>query len=305
MSPTRATTRKPRLPPSACAASCTPSRALAAAVAVTGRTCPVPRLGRVPSPALQVENLSKRYGTVTALDGVTFTAPAGRITAVLGRNGAGKTTTLDICAGLRAADGGSVRLLGLDPTADRAGLRERVGVMPQTGGSGAAGIYPSIRPREAIRLFASFYAQPHDADALLDRVDLAPVANTPWRRLSGGEQQRLSLALALVGRPELVFLDEPSAGLDVHARLSMWQLLEDLRSSGVTVVLTTHTMEEAERLADQIVVIDHGRTVATGTIAELAGSAAPALSFEATPGLPVDHLSAALPAGTTARETEP
>ena len=131
------------------------------------------------------------------------------------------------------------------------------------------------------------------------------VAGTPWRRLSGGEQQRLSLALALVGRPELVFLDEPSAGLDVHARLAMWQLLEELRAAGVTVVLTTHTMEEAERLADHVVVIDQGHTIATGTVAELAGNAAPTLTFQATPGLPVAELAATLPAGTTARETEP
>jgi len=261
----------------------------------------------VPSPALQVENLSKRYGTVTALDGVTFTAPADRITAVLGRNGAGKTTTLDICAGLRPADGGSVRLLGLDPTADGAGLRDRVGVMPQTGGSGAAGIYPSIRPREAVRLFASFYAQPHDTDALLDRLDLASVANTPWRRLSGGEQQRLSLALSLVGRPELVFLDEPTAALDVAGRQTVWALLRDLRDSGTTIVVTTHALDEAQRHADDVVVIDGGRVVAAGTPADLL-AARPAerqLTFDAPAGLPIDELAVALPPSATVAEPRP
>src|SRR4051812_5167238 len=143
--------------------------------------------------------------------------------------------------------------------------------MPQMAGSGAAGVYPSARVREVLELYASFAAHPLPTDALLARLDLTGASKTPWRRLSGGEQQRLSLALALVGRPELVFLDEPSAGLDVHARLAMWELLEELRTAGATIVLTTHTMEEAERLADHVVVIDHGRTVASGTVAELAG----------------------------------
>src|SRR3954453_18525893 len=158
-----------------CAASWTPSLArVSTPIAVTRSTCPrVPRLSRVPAPTLEVENLSKRYGDLSALDGVTFTVPAGRITAVLGRNGAGKTTTLDICAGLRSADSGTVRVLGLDPSRDRdrdrGQLREQLGVMPQTGGSGAAGIYPSISPIEVVGLYASFYADPHDPEALLER----------------------------------------------------------------------------------------------------------------------------------------
>ena len=220
--------------------------------------------------ALEVDNLVKRYGATEAVAGMSLTAPSGAVTAVLGRNGAGKTTTVEICAGLRRSDAGTVRVLGLDPRGDSARLRTRVGVMPQTGGSGAAGVYPSIRPREVLRLYASFYSTPHDPEALIERLGLQQAAATPWRRLSGGEQQRLSLALAIVGRPELVFLDEPTAGLDVHGRHDTWQLLGELRSGGTTVVLTTHAMDEAERLADHVVVIDHGRTVATGTPSSLA-----------------------------------
>ena len=174
--------------------------------------------------------------------------------------------------------------------------------MPQPAGSGAAGVYPAARVREALDLYAAFAAQPLPVDALMDRLDLQGVARTPWRRLSGGEQQRVSLALALVGRPKLLFLDEPSAGLDVHARLAVWSLLEELRAAGVTVVLTTHSMDEAERLADHVVVIDSGRTIAAGAVADLA-TGTPRLSFEATAGLPVTDLTAALPAGLTARET--
>jgi ABC-2 type transport system ATP-binding protein len=261
----------------------------------------------VPASALEVENLSKRYGGVTALDGVTFTATTGRITAVLGRNGAGKTTTVDICAGLRVADGGTARIFGLDPSRDRVVLRPRVGVMPQTGGSGAAGIYPSIRALEAVRLFASFYAQPHDPHALLDRLDLATVASTSWRRLSGGEQQRLSLALAIVGRPDLLFLDEPTAALDVGGRQTVWALLRDLRDNGTTIVVTTHALDEAQRHADDVVVIDRGRVVASGTPTELL-AARPnerRLTFDAPAGLPVDELAFTLPSSATVTEPRP
>ena len=256
------------------------------------------------SAAVEVSDLHKRYGGTVALAGVSFAAPEGAITAVLGRNGAGKTTTVGICTGRLHADAGDARVLGADPRRDGRSLRPRVGVMPQAAGSGAAGVYPSARVREVVDLYAAFAAHPLDVAALLDRLDLAALARTPWRRLSGGEQQRVSLALALVGRPELVFLDEPSAGLDVHARLAVWSLLEELRAAGVTVVLTTHAMDEAERLADHVVVIDNGRTMAAGAVAELAAGPAQ-LRFDATPGLPVDELTAALPAGLTARETQP
>jgi ABC-2 type transport system ATP-binding protein len=261
----------------------------------------------VPTPALEVENLAKRYGATTALADVTFAAAPSAITTILGRNGAGKTTTVDICAGLRSADGGTVRLLGLNPRRDRAALRTRVGVMPQTGGSGAAGIYPSVRPAEALRLFASYYAHPHDPDTLLGRLDLAAVASTPWRRLSGGEQQRLSLALCLVGRPDLVFLDEPTAALDVAGRQGVWALLEELRDNGTTIVFTTHALDEAQRHADAVVLIDRGHVVAAGTPAELL--AAPPgerkLTFDAPAGLPLDQLASALPPAATVTEPRP
>ena len=261
----------------------------------------------MPAAALEVTDLVKRYGATVALAGATFEAPAAAITAVLGRNGAGKTTTIDICAGLRAADGGRVRVLGLDPQRDVAALRARVGVMPQTGGSGAAGIYPSVRPREVLGLYASFYANPQDADTLLERLDLSGVTRTPWRRLSGGEQQRLSLALALVGRPELVFLDEPTAALDVAGRQAVWRMLEELRDNGTTVVVTTHALDEAQRHAEHVVVIDRGTVLTTGSPADLL-AAQPRqrrLTFDAPPGLPVADLAAALPASATVAESSP
>jgi ABC-2 type transport system ATP-binding protein len=218
-----------------------------------------------------VDGLEKRYGATTAVAGLSLTAPAGAVTAVLGPNGAGKTTTVEICAGLRRADAGHVTVLGHDPAREVEALRTQVGVMPQTGGSGAAGIYPAVRPREALRLFANLYANPLDPDALLEHLGLTAAADIPWRRLSGGQQQRLSLALAIIGRPALVFLDEPTAGLDVHGKHATWALVEDLRTAGVTVVLTTHAMDDAEHLADHIVIVDRGRTVAAGTRQEITG----------------------------------
>jgi ABC-2 type transport system ATP-binding protein len=223
----------------------------------------------VSAAAVELSAVTKRYRQVHALDELTFSAAVGRVTALLGPNGAGKTTTVELCAGLRRADAGTVRVLGVDPARDRDRLRPRLGVMPQPAGSGAAGVYPSARPRETLRLFAALYADPQPVEPLLDHLGLTKVADTAWRQLSGGEQQRLSLALALVGRPELVFLDEPTAGLDVHARRATWSLIETLRAAGVTVLLTTHAMDEAERLADDVVIIDRGRVVATGTPSEL------------------------------------
>jgi ABC-2 type transport system ATP-binding protein len=217
--------------------------------------------------ALTVRDLVQRYGETTAVDGLSFTAASGQVTAILGPNGAGKTTTVEICAGLCRPGSGEVRILGHEAGDPR--IRARVGVMPQATGSGAAGVYPSARPRETLELFAALYAEPAGVEDLLRLLDLDRVARTPWRRLSGGEQQRLSLALALVGRPEIVFLDEPTAGLDLHARRATWTLIEELRAAGVTVVLTTHAMDEAERLADHVVIVDRGREVAVGSPAEL------------------------------------
>lgn len=203
------------------------------------------------------------------MDGLSFTAEAGAVTALLGPNGAGKTTTVEVCTGLQRADGGEVSVLGRPAYRPSPAARALVGVMPQAAGGGAAGIYPTSRPAEVLRLYAALYADPLDPEELLDRLDLARAARTPWRRLSGGEQQRLSLALALVGRPSLVFLDEPTAGLDPHGRRTVWALMEELRAAGVTLVLTTHAMDEAAHLADQVVIVDRGRTVTTGTPAEL------------------------------------
>jgi ABC-2 type transport system ATP-binding protein len=246
---------------------------------------------------LEVEGLRKRYGTREVVAGLDLTLRAGTVLALLGPNGAGKTTTVEICEGFRSPDAGTVRVLGLDPT--DAALRPRVGVMPQTGGA-----YPGLRCGEMLRLVASYAASPLDPDALLDRLGLVEVSRTPYRRLSGGQQQRLSLALAVVGRPELVFLDEPTAGLDPQARRATWELVEALRDDGVSVLLTTHLMDEAERLADDVVVVDEGRVVASGTVADLTRTGAVGqLRFRATPGLDLDQLLCALPAGCSAKES--
>jgi ABC-2 type transport system ATP-binding protein len=256
--------------------------------------------------AVEVEHLVKRYAGLTAIADVSFTAAAGEVTAVLGRNGAGKTTTIEVCAGLRHADGGSVRVLGLDPRRDATALHPRVGTMPQ-GGSGASGVYPAARPAEILRLYASLYAAPLPLAPLVERLGLGHVLRTPWRRLSGGEQQRLSFALAIIGRPEVAFLDEPTAGLDVTGRHAMWDLVRDLRVSGVAVVLTTHTLDEAESLADRVTIIADGRIAASGSPAELTASAGgtDTLHVDAPAGLPTGRLDAALPPGVTVAEPTP
>ncbi|HUR09370.1 MAG TPA: ABC transporter ATP-binding protein [Nonomuraea sp.] len=247
------------------------------------------------SPAVELIDLVKRYGGSTAVDGLSLRAERGAVTAVLGPNGAGKTSTVEICEGFRTADSGTVRVLGLPP--DRPALRPRVGVMLQAGG-----VPPAMRCGEFLRLVSRFYAHPLDAPALLVRLGLADHARTPYRRLSGGQQQRLSLAAAVIGRPELVFLDEPTAGLDPQARHACWELVGELRASGVSVVLTTHHMDEAERLADQVVIIDRGRVVAEGSPASLTG-AERQLRFRARPGLSLDELLNALPGGSAAKES--
>ncbi len=224
-------------------------------------------MGVTSQPALDVSGLVVRYGEVVAVDGVDLQAAAGEVVAVLGRNGAGKTSTVEAIEGYRKAAAGTIRVLGLDPQrgSDHRQLTRRVGVMLQRGG-----VYPAMAPADAIRLFARYYDQPEDPDVLLERLALTgAVARTPWRRLSGGEQQRLSLALALVGRPEAVFLDEPTAGVDPQGRLAIRTVIAELRAAGVCVVLTTHELDEAERVADRIVIIDRGRVVAAGTTSEL------------------------------------
>jgi ABC-2 type transport system ATP-binding protein len=256
--------------------------------------------------AVEVTNLAKRYSGVQAVADVSLQAAAGEITAVLGPNGAGKTTTVEICAGLRAADAGTVRILGLDPIHDGGALRQRLGIMPQTA-AGASGVYPSARVGEVLSLYAALHARPLAVDVLLDRLGLDRVTRTPWRRLSGGEQQRLSLGLSIIGRPEVVFLDEPTAGLDVAGRHAAWQLITELKAAGVAVVLTTHALDEIERLADEVVIVHAGRVLAAGSPASLIRSAGTGrqLSFDARPGLPIGDLLPSLPAGSTVTEPAP
>lgn len=208
--------------------------------------------------------LVKRYGDVVALDGASWSAPAGRVTAVLGPNGAGKTTMVECCEGLRRGDAGEVRVLGTDPWHAGADHRARVGVMLQDGG-----LPNAARPVPLLRHLRSLYAAPAPLDDLVARLGIGDFATTSVRRLSGGQKQRVALAAALVGRPEVAFLDEPSAGLDPHARLDVWELVREVADAGAAVVLTTHSFEEAERLADHIVVVASGRVVAQGSLAEV------------------------------------
>ncbi|GAA3490143.1 ABC transporter ATP-binding protein [Streptomyces cremeus] len=252
-------------------------------------------------PVVQVTGLVKRYGSKTAVDGLDLTVAAGTVTAVLGPNGAGKTTTVETCEGYRKPDAGTVRVLGLDPVADAARLRPRIGVMLQSGG-----VYSGARADEMLRHMAKLHAHPLDVDALIERLGLGGCGRTTYRRLSGGQQQRLALAMAVVGRPELVFLDEPTAGLDPHARRSTWDLVRELRASGVGVVLTTHFMDEAEQLADDVAIVDAGRVIAQGSPAALCrGGAENTLRFTGRPGLDVTSLLKALPADTVAEELIP
>ncbi|MEU1281128.1 ABC transporter ATP-binding protein [Streptomyces sp. NPDC005805] len=252
-------------------------------------------------PAVQVRGLVKRYGPKTAVAGLDLDVAPGGVTAVLGPNGAGKTTTIETCEGYRRPDAGTVRVLGLDPVADAARLRPRVGVMLQSGG-----VYSGARADEMLRHMAKLHAHPLDVDALIERLGLGGCGRTTYRRLSGGQQQRLALAMAVVGRPELLFLDEPTAGLDPQARRSTWDLVRELRADGVTTVLTTHFMDEAEALADDVAIVDTGRVIARGTTEELCrGGAENTLRFTGRPGLDVGSLLKALPDGTAAAELTP
>ncbi|MBT2390408.1 ABC transporter ATP-binding protein [Streptomyces sp. ISL-1] len=247
---------------------------------------------------VQIRRLVKRYGSKTAVDGLDLEVHQGSVTAVLGPNGAGKTTTVETCEGYRRPDAGTVRVLGLDPVADAAKLRPRIGVMLQSGG-----VYSGARADEMLRHMAKLHAHPLDVDALIERLGLGRCGRTTYRRLSGGQQQRLALAMAVVGRPELVFLDEPTAGLDPHARRSTWELVRELRADGVSTVLTTHFMDEAEELADHVAIIDAGKVVAEGSPEQLCrGGAENTLRFMGRPGLDVGSLLKALPDGTEAVE---
>jgi ABC-2 type transport system ATP-binding protein len=232
--------------------------------------------------AIDVADLGKAYDGRPFLRGLSFQVAAGEIFALLGPNGAGKTTTVEIVEGYRRPDRGAVRVLGADPIRAGRGHRARVGLMLQGGG----GIDPRMTAREVVGLHARFHADPRDVDEVLGRVGLSrATAGTRYRRLSGGEKQRVGLALALVGRPELAILDEPTAGMDVEARAATRDLLGGLRESGVTVLLTSHDLADVERLADRLAIIDRGRIVAIGTPDDLTAAAASVLRFRLSDSL--------------------
>lgn len=250
--------------------------------------------------AIVVDHFSKSYGSHKVVDQLSFTVHPGEIFALLGPNGAGKTTTIETLEGYRTADTGSVRVLGLDPVREGAALKPRIGVMLQQDG-----LYPGLTAREVLHLFAGYFQHPRNVDALLERVGLQDAGKTRCRRLSGGQKRRLALALALVGNPSLVFLDEPTAGMDPQARLATWEIIRDLSREGATVLLTTHLMDEAERLADRVGIIDHGRLIALDTPGSLTGvQNATIVQFVAPAGLDCNAL-AALPSAKKADEPRP
>ena len=246
--------------------------------------------------------MSKRFGATTAVNGMTFTAHRGEVLALLGPNGAGKTTTVEMCEGFATPTSGTISVLGHDPVTQAEKIRGRVGIMLQGGGS-----YSGIKVREMLELTASYNLNPLDVDWLVELLGLGGVQKTSYRRLSGGQKQRLSLALALIGRPELVFLDEPTAGMDAQSRLAVWDLVAALRRDGVTVLLTTHLMDEAEALADKVVIVDRGRVVAEGSPAELTShERSPLVSLETAEAADVDKLNRALGAfGVSVEPTRP
>ena len=245
-----------------------------------------PAPGSAGEPAVRVSDLVKRYEGRAVVDGVSLEVAAGELVALLGPNGAGKTTTVEIVEGYRRADGGTVRVLGVDPAEGGRDLRARVGLMLQGGG-----IDPRARPRETLVQYGRFHATPRPADELVDLVGLGAVAATPYRRLSGGERQRLSLALALVGRPEVLVLDEPTAGMDPEARAVTRGLVAAERAGGAAILLTSHDLTEVERLADRLLVIDAGRAVFAGTPAELTATAGERLTVRLD--RPLDETAAA------------
>ena len=250
--------------------------------------------------AIVVDKFSKSYGSNRVVDNLQFTVQRGEFFALLGPNGAGKTTTVETLEGYRIPDQGTIRVLGLDPIRDAHMLKPQIGVMLQQDG-----LYPGLTAREVLHLFAGYYEYPQNIDALLERVGLTASAKTRCRRLSGGQKRRLALAVALIGTPTLVFLDEPTAGMDPQARLATWEIMLDLKRNGVTVLLTTHLMDEAERLADRVGIIDHGRLIALDTPSNMTGMQnAHIVRFVAPAGLDCMQL-AALPSAHKAEEIRP
>lgn len=237
--------------------------------------------------AVEVSSLTIRYGDVVAVSSLSFTASAGEVTCVLGPNGAGKTSTIEALEGLRRPASGSLAVLGLDPQRDHRALTERMGVMLQEGG-----IHPGLRPPEVLRHAAALYPSPLSVGSLLSRLGLSGLERRTYRQLSGGEQRRLALAVALVGRPSVAFLDEPTAGVDPQGRQVIRQVVADLRREGVTVVLTTHDLDEAERVADKVVIVDRGRLVAEGPLESLVRErASEEVRFAAPPAIDTESLA--------------
>jgi ABC-2 type transport system ATP-binding protein len=239
------------------------------------------------TPALRVEGLRKAYGDVVAVDGLDLTVNSGECFGLLGPNGAGKTTTIEICEGLTEPDAGLVEVLGQRWATHEKALRERLGIQLQE-----TQLAEKLTVEETVRLFRSFYRHGRDVDQVIDIVQLGEKRSSRVGKLSGGQKQRLALACAIVGDPELLFLDEPTTGLDPQSRRQLWDLIIELRASGRSVVLTTHYMDEAERLCDRVAVVDHGHVIALGTPRELIASLGAEHVVEfTTPGAPVDALS--------------
>jgi len=238
---------------------------------------------------IDVRGLVKRYGALTAVDGLDLEVGRGETLALLGPNGAGKTTTVECLEGYRTPDAGSVRVLGLDPVADARELAPRIGIMLQEGG-----LYPHVRPAEALETFAAFHDDPEDTDALLASLGLEEVRDVRYRNLSGGQKQRLALALALVGRPEVLFLDEPTAGLDPVARRTTWALLAERTRNGTTILLTTHLLDEAAAVSDRVAIVDRGRLRLIGTPSELTAGGDGSITVRITPAPDAAALAAHL-----------
>ena len=253
---------------------------------------------RMPA-AVEVTDLVKRYGAVEAVRGVSLTVAPGEIVAVLGPNGAGKTSTLECIIGLRAADGGSISVCGIDARRDPSAMRERIGVQLQ-----ATSLPEQIRVREALKLFASFYRHSVTPQSLLDRFSLGDKADATFASLSGGQKQRLGLALAVINEPEVLFLDEPTAGMDPQARRELHAVIRAMKAAGRSVLITTHYIEEAEELCDRVAVIDHGTVIACDTPAALVARSASVTRIVCTTDRPLDRSALAALENATAVEVD-
>jgi ABC-2 type transport system ATP-binding protein len=249
--------------------------------------------------AVEVSDLVKRYGAVEAVRGLSFSVASGEIVGLLGPNGAGKTSALECVIGLRQADGGTIRVCGIDARQDQTAMRERIGVQLQ-----ATALPEQMRVREAITLFASFYRRSVAPATLIDRFSLGEKVDAPFASLSGGQKQRLGLALALVNDPEVLFLDEPTAAMDPQARRELHDSIRALKQAGRSVLLTTHYIEEAEELCDRVVIVDHGKVIAAGTPSELIARSSGVTRVVCTTDRPLDRAALAALEGASAVEVD-